>query len=98
MKAANYAYGFRMLLRKDMAIRVTNSYYLTEKGLEEGKRITRIHRLWEMYLTEKLNIATDHVHDDAEAIEHIITPEIEKRLIELLDHPEKDPHEKVIPY
>ena len=98
MKASNYTHGFRMLLRKDLAIKVNNAYYLTEKGLEEGKRITRIHRLWEMYLTEKLNIASDHVHDDAEAIEHIITPEIEKRLIELLDKPEKDPHEKIIPY
>ncbi len=98
MKASNYGYGFRMLLRKDLVIKITNSYYLTEKGLEEGKRITRIHRLWEMYLTEKLNIASDHVHEDAEAIEHIITPEIEKRLIELLERPEKDPHEKTIPY
>lgn len=98
MKASNYAFGLRMLLRKDLVVKINDAYYLTEKGLEEGKRITRIHRLWEMYLTEKLNIASDHVHDDAEAIEHIITPEIEKRLIELLDKPEKDPHEKIIPY
>ena len=31
-----------------------------------------------MYLTEKMNIASDHVHEDAEAIEHIITPELKK--------------------
>ena len=98
MKTSNYVFGLRMLLRKDFVVKINEAYYLTEKGLEEGKRITRIHRLWEMYLTEKLNIASDHVHDDAEAIEHIITPEIEKRLIELLDKPEKDPHEKIIPY
>ncbi len=98
MKTSNYVFGLRMLLRKDLVVKINAAYYLTEKGLEEGKRITRIHRLWEMYLTEKLNIASDHVHDDAEAIEHIITPEIEKRLIELLDKPEKDPHEKIIPY
>ncbi|MBP8915810.1 MAG: metal ABC transporter permease, partial [Chitinophagales bacterium] len=87
MKTSNYVFGLRMLLRKDFVVKINEAYYLTEKGLEEGKRITRIHRLWEMYLTEKLNIASDHVHDDAEAIEHIITPEIEKRLIELLDKP-----------
>ncbi len=98
MKTSNYIFGLRMLLRKDLVVKINDLYYLTEKGLDEGKRITRIHRLWEMYLTEKLNIASDHVHDDAEAIEHIITPEIEKRLIELLDKPEKDPHEKIIPY
>jgi manganese/zinc/iron transport system permease protein len=51
-----------------------------------------------MYLTQQLQIQDDHVHEDAEAIEHIITPEIERKLIELLDKPEKDPHEKIIPY
>ena len=51
-----------------------------------------------MYLTQQLNIASDHVHDDAEAVEHIITPEMEKRLIEILGFPEKDPHDKEIPY
>ena len=41
---------------------------------------------------------TDHVHDDAEGIEHVITPEIEKELEELLDFPSVDPHNKEIPY
>ncbi|MBC8046760.1 MAG: metal ABC transporter permease [Fimbriimonadaceae bacterium] len=94
----NYKSGLKMLLRRDLIVNEKVGYNLTESGRAEGKRITRVHRLWEMYLTQQLNIASDHVHDDAEAIEHIITPEIEKKLIELLNFPEKDPHEKTIPY
>jgi manganese/zinc/iron transport system permease protein len=70
---------------------------LTVKGEERGRRLTRLHRLWEVYLTRKLEIAPDHVHDDAEEIEHIITPELEARLIQTLEHPEEDPHGEAIP-
>ncbi|MDX1629179.1 MAG: iron dependent repressor, metal binding and dimerization domain protein [Fulvivirga sp.] len=43
-------------------------------------------------------MAPDHVHDDADTIEHILTPELEARLEKLLDYPKKDPHESEIPY
>jgi manganese/zinc/iron transport system permease protein len=69
----------------------------TPKGLRAGARLARIHRLWELYLTEKLRIAPDHVHDDAEAIEHLITPELEAELEAVLNHPERDPHDRAIP-
>ncbi len=69
----------------------------TPEGLRAGARLARIHRLWELYLTEKLRIAPDHVHDDAEAIEHLITPELEAELEAVLDHPERDPHGSAIP-
>src|SRR5690554_5495552 len=48
---------------------------LTKSGSSEAKRIIRLHRLWELYLTEHVNIAPDHVHDIAGKIEHILTPE-----------------------
>jgi len=86
------------LTNKDKVVKDGYLYGLSNKGRKEGKRIVRIHRLWEMYLTQKMNIASDHVHDDAEAIEHIITPEMERRLAALLDYPEKDPHDKEIPW
>lgn len=72
-------------------------YALTSPGLEEATRVTRLHRLWELYLTRKLEIAPDHVHDDAEEIEHILTPELEQRLMESLDFPQLDPHGREIP-
>ena len=75
-----------------------SQYFFTKDGLEKGKRITRLHRLWEMYLTKYLRLPPDHVHDDSETIEHIITPELEDKLTKALGNPGKDPHEKEIPY
>lgn len=72
-------------------------YSLTDQGVERAARLTRIHRLWELYLTRKLELAPDHVHDDADEIEHIITPELEERLIAALDNPDADPHASQIP-
>ncbi|MDW7692705.1 iron chelate uptake ABC transporter family permease subunit [Flammeovirgaceae bacterium SG7u.111] len=70
----------------------------TPEGIEEGRRIVRVHRLWEMYLSRYMQLPADHVHEDAEAIEHIITPEIEAELLSKLDYPLMDPHDKPIPY
>jgi len=74
------------------------AWQLTPEGRERGQRITRLHRLWELYLTEYLRLAPDHVHDDAETMEHIITPEIELQLEKRLKHPQFDPHLARIPY
>ncbi len=73
-------------------------YKLTQAGKKKGQRIVKLHRLWEMYLTEYLRLAPDHVHEDAEGIEHIITPEIERKLEEKLNFPTEDPHQSNIPY
>lgn len=72
-------------------------FTLTEAGASEAAAVTRRHRLWEVYLTCQLEIAPDHVHDDAEEIEHILTPEMEQQIMELLGHPETDPHGQPIP-
>lgn len=70
---------------------------LSPTGLSESKRIVRLHRLWELYLTEYVNIAPDHVHDTAGKMEHILTPEIEAQLEAKLNYPTKDPHQSIIP-
>ncbi len=70
---------------------------LTVNGSSEAKRIIRLHRLWELYLTEHVNIAPDHVHDIAGKIEHILTPEIEAKLEAKLNYPDRDPHQSIIP-
>ncbi len=87
----------RDLVREGYISREGDAWKLTGEGKVRGQRITRLHRLWELYLTQYLRIAPDHVHDDAEMIEHIITPEIEARLQELLQYPQRDPHQKEIP-
>lgn len=74
------------------------NWLFTQEGYEKGQRVVRLHRLWELYLTEYLRLAPDHVHDDAETMEHIITPEIEKQLEHRLQKPKYDPHNTEIPY
>lgn len=86
-----------VLVRQQMVTKNPNGWALTETGRKEAQRIVRLHRLWELYLTQYLNVASDHVHEDAESIEHVLTPELEKRLEELLDFPTADPHQTAIP-
>lgn len=70
---------------------------LTRAGAAAGSRVTRLHRLWELYLTTHLDLPPDHVHEEAEAIEHILTPEIEAALESKLNFPSLDPHNSPIP-
>ena len=90
--------GLQTLKKQGYLLSAGNSWQVTEEGFKKGKRVLKLHRLWEVYLTQYLKIAPDHVHDDAERIEHIITPELEKQLEALLEYPDKDPHESDIPY
>lgn len=85
------------LEHKNWVIKSKNHLKLSDKGNQEAIRIVRNHRLWELYLTTYVGLKADHVHDDAEAMEHLITPEIEAELSKLLDHPDTDPHNKQIP-
>lgn len=81
--------GMYALIDEGYLIKEKEHYYqLTKEGLKQGERVARLHRLWELYLTEYLHIAPDHVHDDAETIEHILTPELQARLETLLGNPE----------
>lgn len=70
---------------------------LTEEGRALSTRVVRLHRLWELYLNRRLGLPPDHVHHSADAIEHIITPELEKLLSSDLGHPGSDPHDQPIP-
>jgi DtxR family Mn-dependent transcriptional regulator len=70
---------------------------LTEKGKKEGALIIRKHRLTEMYLVEKMNFGWEQVHEIAEQIEHIKSPEFFAKMDELLGYPQIDPHGSPIP-
>jgi ABC-type Mn2+/Zn2+ transport system permease subunit/Mn-dependent DtxR family transcriptional regulator len=74
-----------------------NVAYLTPEGQQRGWAIVRNHRLWELYLTNLADYEPDHVHDDAEKIEHILGEDAVRELEQLLDYPEVDPHGKQIP-
>lgn len=70
---------------------------LTEKGKKEAALIIRKHRLTEMFLVEKMGFGWEQVHDIAEQIEHIQSPEFFAKMDELLGYPKLDPHGSPIP-
>ena len=70
---------------------------LTEQGKKEAALILRKHRLTEMYLVEKMGFGWEQVHDIAEQIEHLNSPEFFKKVDELLGYPKVDPHGSPIP-
>ena len=70
---------------------------LSSPGVSDAMRIVRLHRLWELYLNESMNIAPDHVHESAEQMEHLLTPELEALLEQRLNYPAKGPHQETIP-
>lgn len=70
---------------------------LTQKGLHAAKMIVRKHRLWEVFLVEKLDFTWDEVHDLAEELEHIKSEKLINRLDEFLGFPKEDPHGDPIP-
>ncbi|MDE3046063.1 MAG: metal ABC transporter permease [Verrucomicrobiota bacterium] len=85
------------LIREGWAVRQGEMVHLTEEGFDKASTIVRLHRLWELYLTEQLGLQAERVHHSAEEMEHILTPELEQRLTHLLSNPEKDPHQQPIP-
>jgi len=70
---------------------------LTEKGNEIAKTLIRRHRLWEVFLVEKLNFNWDEVHHLAEQLEHVQSEALTERLDHFLDYPKVDPHGDPIP-
>jgi len=70
---------------------------LTDKGQLTAKMIVRKHRLWEVFLVDKLNFAWDEVHDIAEQLEHIKSEQLINKLDDFLGNPTEDPHGDPIP-
>ena len=70
---------------------------LTELGKKTAANIVRKHRLWEVFLVERLNFSWDEVHEVAEQLEHIKSPKLINQLDSLLGFPTHDPHGDPIP-
>lgn len=70
---------------------------LTEKGSHLAKMIVRKHRLWEVFLVDKLHFSWDEVHDIAEQLEHIKSEKLVNKLDDFLGNPTEDPHGDPIP-
>jgi DtxR family Mn-dependent transcriptional regulator len=70
---------------------------LTEEGNKVATTLVRKHRLWEVFLVKTLHFSWDEVHEIAEQLEHIQSPELINRLDQLLGEPKFDPHGDPIP-
>ncbi len=70
---------------------------LTEKGSRAAANVLRKHRLWEVFLFEKLKYSWDEIHEMAEQLEHVQNDNLADRLDEFLGFPQFDPHGDPIP-
>jgi DtxR family transcriptional regulator, Mn-dependent transcriptional regulator len=70
---------------------------LTEAGRRLALEVMRHHRLLETYLVEHLGVPWDRVHEEAEALEHVLSEDLEARIAAKLGDPTHDPHGDPIP-
>jgi DtxR family Mn-dependent transcriptional regulator len=70
---------------------------LTAAGEKLALEVLRHHRLLELYLAEHLGVPWDRVHEEADALEHVISADLEARIAAKLGHPTHDPHGAPIP-
>ncbi len=70
---------------------------LTPAGTRVALEVMRHHRLLETYLAEQLGVPWDRVHEEAEALEHVLSEYLEARIAAKLGNPTHDPHGDPIP-
>jgi DtxR family Mn-dependent transcriptional regulator len=97
-KASSVTDMLKKLAEKDLVnYKKYQGVSLTEKGKLTAKMIVRKHRLWEVFLVDKLDFSWDEVHDIAEQLEHIKSEQLINRLDDFLGNPTEDPHGDPIP-
>ncbi|MDO6759859.1 metal-dependent transcriptional regulator [Tamlana sp. 2_MG-2023] len=97
-KASSVTDMIKKLAEKNLANYIKyQGVTLTESGRLAAALVIRKHRLWEVFLVEKLNFSWDEVHDVAEQLEHIKSLKLVNELDALLGFPTHDPHGDPIP-
>ena len=97
-KASSVTDMLKKLAEKDLVnYKKYRGVSLTEQGKLAAKMIVRKHRLWEVFLVEKLDFSWDEVHDIAEQLEHIKSEKLINKLDDFLGNPTEDPHGDPIP-
>lgn len=87
----------KLAKRNDIEVKADKSIDLTEKGKKKALLTIRKHRLWEVFLVEKLGYKWNEVHDLAEQLEHVESDDLINRLEAFLEFPTFDPHGDPIP-
>jgi manganese/zinc/iron transport system permease protein len=75
----------------------TGQLKLTQDGHTQAQRLVRLHRLWEVYLSTYFEVSHARAHYNAEQIEHILTPELEKELEAVVSSYSNSLHKTDIP-
>lgn len=97
-KASSVTDMLKKLAEKDLVnYKKYQGVSLTDAGKLSAKMIVRKHRLWEVFLVEKLDFSWDEVHDIAEQLEHIKSEKLINKLDDFLGNPTEDPHGDPIP-
>ena len=97
-KASSVSDMLKKLAEKDFVnYKKYQGVSLTDLGKTVAKMIVRKHRLWEVFLVDKLNFSWDEVHDIAEQLEHIKSEKLINKLDDFLGNPTEDPHGDPIP-
>ena len=97
-KASSVTDMLKKLAEKDLVnYKKYQGVSLTEQGKKAAKMIVRKHRLWEVFLVDKLDFSWDEVHDIAEQLEHIKSEKLINKLDNFLGNPTEDPHGDPIP-
>lgn len=76
---------------------VSRGASLTQRGIAEARRVIRRHRLMELFLTKVLGLDWSEVDEEAELLEHAISPRLEQAIARHLGEPLEDPHGHPIP-
>jgi DtxR family Mn-dependent transcriptional regulator len=86
-------------MERDGLVVVTGDRHLelTDRGLRKARRVMRKHRLAERLLTDVIKLDWEQVHTEACRWEHVMSDDVERRLVTLLDHPHQDPYGNPIP-
>jgi DtxR family Mn-dependent transcriptional regulator len=87
----------RMSQKKLVSYQKSKGFKLTDKGKRIAIGIIRNHRLWEVFLVDKLGFRWDEVHELAEQLEHIHSELLVSKLDAYLGFPKVDPHGDPIP-
>lgn len=80
-------------LEKDNYVKINGrEIELSEKGYTIAENIIRKHRVWEVFLVEKLGFSLEEIHEEAEKLEHVTSEKLLEKLEQFLFYPKECPH------
>jgi DtxR family Mn-dependent transcriptional regulator len=89
--------GIHRLIDRGLAVEENRLLVLTAAGEEAGRAVVRRHRLAECFLVDILDLPWANAHKEASRWEHVLSNDVERRIVEMLGDPPVCPHGNPIP-